>query len=221
MEICVFRRSGRADPAVTAVPAFPKESLPAGWLACRCVFTPVITQLGWQSPREHYLGKDTLLRPQPHNSPVLCHTCATLGALPFTGRVLCATAARWLKWKTQGECWEQASLLTRGELWATKSSRTGRATTAACQRLISTWLRDGMVFLSLYIIRARHQHLHACKITPNQSIPDTFPPKKPPKPKPKWKQTNHTHTKTRTGLERSSKACPVIPKVWDSLCNFP
>lgn len=147
MEHSVLHKIRESSPILkaqpwTATPAIlkrchPRESLSVGSLACRGIFTEWLHSWIGKALMDHSSGM-----PYAESSHVTmpCHTWASSGALPFTGRVLCATAARWLKWKTGWEWWERASLLTRAVLWATESSRTGRATTAACQKFISNSL---------------------------------------------------------------------------------
>lgn len=100
-----------------------------------------------------------------------CRTCATSGALPFTGRVLCATAAKWLKGKTRenGEK-EQVTWQTQRCGLQKAAELEEPPTTAACQRLISnslfTSLKEGMVFCSLHGVDGTPGQLKSPEITP-------------------------------------------------------
>jgi len=105
MERSVLGRSGRA--AVSRRRSRQQQPLPsrrgaahrrASSLARRGTFACVVTQLGWESPGDRSSG--TPYTDPGHRTP-LRHTWARSGALPFTGRVLCATAARWLKGKRE------------------------------------------------------------------------------------------------------------------------
>lgn len=80
--------------AVNSNPCLPKAVPPTGEPGCWLLRlrAPIPPSADTSFPRA------ALQAPAPNPWG---RTCATSGALPFTGRVLCATAARWLKGKTR------------------------------------------------------------------------------------------------------------------------